>query len=717
MATLTSSLIVQLIDRATGPARGIGAALARLSGQSSRFNRNQMTGAAMARGFAGRLLALGACYVGVDQGIRRTVGAAITFEEAFSDVRKVVNGTDEQLANIKRQIVDMSRVLPTSTEGLSAIFAAAGQSGVPIEELGKFSEMVAKVAVAWDTSESATSEALAKIKTQLHLSVSEVGLLADAINYLSNNSAAKASDLVDYEKRIAAMGDMFGFSKEQTLAFGGAMIAAGGETEVAATSFRNMGKALTVGERATKKQRVAFSRLGLDSVKTAKSMQKNALKTTLDVIERIQKLPDWQRISIASALFGDEARALQPVIQNTTELRRQLGLVGDQANYAGSAYQEYLVRADTTANALAIIGNKIKATLMGVGESWLPTIKEAGKGLGDVLDTLGERAGLIDKVSASIKGFLQGLGVDGGVRQTIDALGDLLFGKADGSGAADQLGRLFETFRRGGAAIKDFWEANKDSPIAKFLGEISGYGFGLFVASAGIAMVAGAVAKLARALFVLSGMSAAVSILKTVASAGAWLTGFPGAAGATAAGSATGAGVSGGGAAATLGKWFSSLKLVGMMGSWASLVQGLGDTPGETFQDQVENHRKAREALQRALGQDGDKPFSWKRFFLGDAADPNFSLRKQMSMDTGKYMGGQNAGGPDVAAALRDTIIQTRPTGTQDVKVTNPVRPNVSVSVMVNAQTNASPQAIGDAVGAAVKSQVEGSFGTTDGGL
>lgn len=709
MATLTSSLIVQLIDRATGPARGIGAALARLNGQSSRFNRSQMTGVAMARGFGSRLLALGAGYIGVDQGIRKTVGAAVTFEEAFADVRKVVNGTDEQLANIKRQIVDMSKVLPTSTEGLAAIFAAAGQSNVPIEEMGKFSEMVAKVAVAWDTSEGETSDALAKIKTQLRMSVSEIGLLADAINHLSNNSAAKAPDLVDYEKRIAAMGEMFGFTSAQTLAFGGAMIAAGGETNVAATSFRNMGKALTVGERATKKQREAFSKLGLDSVKTAKRMQKDALGTTLDVIERIQKLPEWQRISMASALFGDEARALQPVIANTTELRRQLGLVGDQTNYAGSAYKEYLVRADTTSNALKIIGNKIKATFMGIGESWLPTIKEAGAGLGDVLDTLGERSGLIDKVSASVRGFLQGLGVDGGVRETINAIGDLLFGKADGSGAADQLGRLFEQFRRGGAAIREFWQANKDSPIVKFLGEISGYGFSLFVASAGIAMVAGAVAKLARALFILSGMSAAVSILKAVASAGAWLTGFPtgATAGATAAaaGAGTGAGVVGGGAAATLGKWFSSLKLAGTLGAWASLVQGLGDTPGGTFQEQVENQRKAREGLQN---------FNWKRLLFGAAADPGFSFRDHLKMDTAQYMG---SGGQDVAAALRDTIVQTKPTGTQDVKITNPTRPNVSVSVTVNATTNASPEAIGATVGSAVKAEVEGSFGASDGGL
>lgn len=710
---MTSSLILQLFDRVSGPARGISGALARIRGQTSRFNQSQAAGMAMAGGFGRRLLAMGGAYIGVDQGIRRTVGASIKFEEAFADVRKVVNGSEEQLSNIRRQIIDMSKVLPTSTEGIAAIFAAAGQSNVPIEELGRFSEMVAKVAVAWDTTEGETSDSLAKIKTQLHMSVGEVGLLADAMNHLSNNSAARAPNLVEYMKRVAATGEMFGFAATQTLAFGGAMVAAGGETEVAATSFRNMGRALTMGARATKQQRVGYKALGLDAVKTAKNMQKNALGTTLDVLERIQKLPEWQRISIASALFGDEARALMPVINNSTELRRQLGLVGDQANYAGSAFREYMVRADTAANALQIIGNKVKATFLGIGDSMLPTIKEAGLGIGDVLDTLGERAGIIDRVQASVQGFVKGLGYDGGVRETVNAIGDLLFGKADGAGAADQLGRLFEQFRQGGAAIREFWDANKDSPVAKFLGQISGYGFSLFVASTGIVMVAGAVMKLARALMILSGASAAIGILKSLVKVGGLLFGG-GAAGVATASGATAA--TWGGFAAALSRWFSRIGAGASGGLFAASINAAQSRAVMSEEEQERNdyiNKRLREHFDNTPTED----HPWRKFFFGAAADPGFSLRNQMGMNTAYgSRAGQGSGG-DVAAVLRDSVIQTRPTGTQDVKVTNPVRPNVTVSVTVNATTNADPAAIGRAVGERVRGVVEGTYGDVYSGL
>lgn len=463
MATLTSKLIVSLTDMVSGPARGIGAALDRLQGKA-RAGTAVLGGGAFAGNAVRNLLAVGAGYVSVREGIGGTVGAAIKFEEAFADVRKVVDGTPAQLSAVRAEILAMSKDLPVTAEGMADIYAAAGQSGIALQELGKFSEMAAKVSVAWDVAQGETGASLAKIKTQLGLSVSELGLYADAINHLSNNTASAAPDLVDFAKRVAATGKMFGFQSTETLAFGAAMVSAGAESEVAATSFRNMGKALTKGAQATKSQREAFKRLGLDAVKTSKGMQKNALNTTLEVIERIQKLPEYERNSIASALFGDEARALMPIIADTRELRREIALVGTEASYAGSAFNEYLVRSETTANALQLIGNKFRAVGIGIGDGWLPTIKELGLGVGDVLDTLDKRVGVIDQIKTSMSGLMGGLGYGGtgGARELINDIGDLLFGKAfegslrDADERVSGLARLSNRFRGIGEDLRAF---------------------------------------------------------------------------------------------------------------------------------------------------------------------------------------------------------------------------------------------------------------------
>lgn len=675
MATLESKLIVSLRDAVSGPARGVSAALARLRRQGERTSGVLLGGGKSMIGANLRgLLAVGAGYYGVTKAIGGTVGAAIKFEEAFSDVKKVFSGTPAQLEQVRSQILDLSKHLPNSAEGLSDIFAAAAQSNIPFQELGKFSEMVAKVAVAWDVTEGETSDALAKIKNQLHMGVDEIGLYADAINYLSNNTAAKAPDLVDFSKRVAANGEMFGFTAEQTLAFGGAMVAMGAQTEVAATSFRNMGRSLTIGARATKMQRTAFSKLGLDSVKTAKSMQKNAYKTTLDVLDRIQKLPEWERISIASALFGDEARALMPVINKTDELRRQADMLANSMNYAGSATKEFEERAATTGNALKLLKNRISAIGIEMGSGWTSTIKAAADGIGDVLLTLKQRVGILDDIKAAFEGFMGGLGgvakdgQAGGIRKMMNDLGDAVFGEAftGGSKQVDErvtaLAKLSNRMRGIGADFRQFFTdisagdfAASFKSLKSAVSEMSGamtVGGAIAIGLTGAAMIklgegalaltfskAGQIAIMAMAVAsLIDAVKGAESLGEFVESlkgldtiewvaigAGLLMIGTramravkwfkelannaPKAPGGTPAGQpGTTTPVAAGG-----GGLLNALGLSAITAFWASLVQGLGDTPGSTFEEQVANQKKAREQLRRVLGLDSGEEMPQSR--------------------------------------------------------------------------------------------------------
>jgi TP901 family phage tail tape measure protein len=726
VATLTSRLIVSLTDRVTGPARGIGAALGRLHRQGQRTSGALIGGGAgMMGGTVRSMLALGAGYIGVSKAIGGTVGAAIKFEEKFADVRKVVDGTPAQLSAVRSEILDLSKRLPVTAEGIADIYAAAGQSGVAINELGKFSEMAAKVSVAWDTSQSETGDALAKIKTQLQFNVDQLGLHADAINHLSNNSASAARNLVDFDKRVAAVGKMFGFTDTQTLAFGSSMISAGAESEVAATSFRNMGKALTVGERATKKQRVAFSKLGLDSVKTAKNMQKNALKTTLDVMDRIQKLPAWQRNSIASALFGDEARGLLPVLADTRELRRELELVGTSANYSGSAFNEYLVRAQTTSNALEIIGNKLRAKGIEIGDSWLPTIKEIGLGVGDLLDTLKQRVGVLDDVQFAFQGFMGGIGYGGagGLREAINDIGDLFFGKAFGGSLYDAdervsgLARLSNKFREIGQNVRQFASDVAGNPIARFLAGLSGQGFKLMLASVGIGMLASALWKLGRAAAFLSGLTTVIGIVKGLGRAGGLLvngkpggtptgkpTNTPGTkvpatkdiAKATPFLSGLGTAVVGGaivaGVAAAIAEFGPDVVKKARTPEKGTPAWWLGLDPTESREDRLD---RLNEERTRSRG----GPLRRGR----DRGD----VERQRSLDN--YLNfmppvRSTSGGPaevnviGIPEVSIPSPVTTQPSGTQDVRVTNPM-PAPIVNITVNARTDASPSEIAAAAG------------------
>jgi len=702
MGTLQSQLKLSLLDQVSGPIR-------RISGVLSNFQRQTIMPLG---GTIGKLAALGAGYIGVTQGVQGTVGAAIGFESAFADVKKVVNGTSQQLESFRQDILGLSKEMPITASGFAEIYAAAGQSGIANEELKTFAKTVAQVSTAWDVPVKETGQALAEIKTQLHLGVAQVGLFADALNHLSNNSAANAPKLLEFTNRVASQGEMFGFTAEQSLAFGGAMIAAGAESEVAATSFRNMGNALTAAGTASKSKRQAFARIGLDANKTAKSMQKNALQTTLDVIDRIQQLPEWERISIARGLFGDEARALMPLINNSGELRRQLGLVSSEANYAGSAVNEYGIRAKTTANQLQLVKNNLAALGIEIGDRMLPAINKALDGVLGIFKTLGERVTVFDKIGTAIQGFVNGLSGGGGFSEMMTQLEELFFGEEDGSAPADQMGRIFKQFKDWGTWVRELSSAIAENPIAKFFGSLAPYGFEIMLWGAGVAFLAGTVRKLAAALMLLSGASTILATLKALKGL-AGIAGIGGGAVATATAGATSAVATTAGSGAAAGAAARVSGLLARVGTFFAGLTGLAAAttlgPGGVKKMTPEQSQYFRDRLPPEQVPDSSRMNFLKRLLLGSAADENFSFKNHMGVET------KAASGIRIDEGSLAKI--TQPNGTQDVRVTNPTQP---VPPVVNQVNNfnmtgvqdpvAAGQSAAAQVGQAAKAGVEASL-------
>lgn len=395
MATLTSQLVVRLIDQVTGPARGVGRALLGLnraaSGAAGTFGAR--LGDAIDRNNAaldatrGQLFDAAAGFYLLKNAISGPVREAMAFESAMADVKKVVDfPTPKALKDFEQGLIDLSKRVPISVNGLAQIAAAAGQAGIAGDDLNRFTEAAAKIGVAFDISADQAGDAMAKLMTGLGLSIDEAILLTDSMNHLSNAQASSAAEILDVVRRVGAQSKQFGFTATEVSAFASAMISAGAESDVAATSFRNMGLALTKGEAATKSQRKAFKALGLDAKSVAKNMQKDAVGTTVDVLERISKLPKEMQASISSELFGNEARALGPLLTNLKLVRDSLALVDEQSKYAGSSFKEFEVRAKTFQNAVQIFNNRLTAMKIVIGAALIPAINELMDQLAPVIE-------------------------------------------------------------------------------------------------------------------------------------------------------------------------------------------------------------------------------------------------------------------------------------------------------------------------------------------
>lgn len=358
----------------------VGSASRQLAGLNSSLARAQAANLDRRAGYraqVGDAVALGAALYGMVQ-------PAVAFESAMADVRKVVDfDTPQQFAQMGRDVLELSRRLPVSAEGLAQIVAAGGQSGIAKDDLLAFTEAAAKMSVAFDISAEAAGTGMANLRTSMALSQPQVVLLMDAINTLGNSTAAKEKDILEFTRRLGGLARVSNLAAPQLAAFGAAMISAGAEPERASTSMQHILLTMSAGATATKKQQEAFGALGLSATAMARRMRQDAPGAIMTVLQKISQLSAVKRVPVLKELFGEDGlQALAPLLSNLPDLQKALGLVAREESYAGSMGQEFAVRAETTANNLQLFKNRVSELGINFGSVLLPA-------LNDVLGVLG----------------------------------------------------------------------------------------------------------------------------------------------------------------------------------------------------------------------------------------------------------------------------------------------------------------------------------------
>ncbi|OWQ33400.1 phage tail tape measure protein [Pseudomonas sp. DrBHI1] len=323
------------------------------------------------------------------------VKAAIGFESAMADVKKVVNfESPAQFKAMSDDVLNLSERLPMAAEGIAQIVAAGGQSGIAREELNQFAEDAVKMGVAFDQTASESGEMMAKWRTAFRMNQTEVVALADRINYLGNTGPANTKQISAIITEVGALGEVAGLSSAQVAAIGATMAGVGVKQDVAATGIKNFMLAMTKGSAATKAQAEAFKSLRLDSKHVADAMQKDSQATMLDLLKRISQVDAAKRPALLTNLFGSESvAAITPLVTNLQLLSGNLTKVGDATAYAGSMEAEYKSRSETTANAMQLLQNRVTRLGITVGSMLLPPLNDFMATVGPIISGVTSLAG------------------------------------------------------------------------------------------------------------------------------------------------------------------------------------------------------------------------------------------------------------------------------------------------------------------------------------
>jgi TP901 family phage tail tape measure protein len=338
--------------------------------------------------------------------------AAIDFESSFAGVRKTVDATEQQFAELAQGFRDLAKEIPVNVNELNKIGEAAGQLGIQTENIVGFTKVMAELGVTTNLSSDQAATSLARLANITGMPQTEFDKLGSTIVALGNNFATTESEIVDFGLRIAGAGEIAGLTESQILAIGSAMSSVGVQAEAGGTAVQKALNAMTKAVATGNQDLAVFAQTaGMSAKEFAAAFREDAGAAFTDFVEGLGIQGDKAFTTLDRLKLGNERviRAFLSLSNAGDLLRRNLDLASDAWRENTALTEEARKRFETTASQLTLLWNAVKDVGITLGNALLPAIQSAiaaAKTLTPVLDKLAQGfADLPGGVQLVILGF------------------------------------------------------------------------------------------------------------------------------------------------------------------------------------------------------------------------------------------------------------------------------------------------------------------------
>lgn len=301
---------------------------------------------------------------------------AIEIESAFAGVRKVIDGTDDQLKQLRTDLIDMTSVIPKTATELMQIAEAGGKLGVPIDQIKEYVDVVAKASTAFEMPADVAGEAFGKIGAMLGYEITQLRQYGDIVNALADSTSADAKNIIDITKRTAGVMGTLNFDVGTIAGLSSFADQMSVSSEVGATALNN----ILNGIRGTE--------AGL------KILQEKGGYGLIDIANKFKKLDGIARTKAIEDLFGsgEGARMFEKLINQTDVLKASLDSALDKKTL-GSMQREFENVSNTTANKIRLMQNGVERLSIKLGDALLPNINEIITYIAPLIDRIATWAG------------------------------------------------------------------------------------------------------------------------------------------------------------------------------------------------------------------------------------------------------------------------------------------------------------------------------------
>jgi len=378
------SVILRVLDKATAPLQKIGTKFQQLTkpikevdekmqalGRSMQKVGDKMSG--VGRSMSMKLTLPLTLMAGL------ATKTSISFESAWTGVRKTVDATDEELAELRKGLMGLAREIPLSTQEIFKIGEAAGQLGIKVPYIKNFAKVMADLGATTNLAADEAATQLARFANIVQMPQDQFERLGSTIVHLGNNLATTEAEIVHMGMRLAGAGKLVGLTEAQIMGLAAALSSVGIEAESGGTSFshvmREIDKQIGSGSMVMK----GFAYVAGQSVREFETLwKKNAVEGVLKFIEGLDRLhKGGTNINKVLDDLGMEGIRMSDALLRSAgagDLMRNSIKMGTEAWKENIALtREANLRYETSAAKLTIAANKA----LQMAETYGKTLKEA----------------------------------------------------------------------------------------------------------------------------------------------------------------------------------------------------------------------------------------------------------------------------------------------------------------------------------------------------
>ncbi|WP_243129479.1 phage tail tape measure protein [Clostridium sp. HBUAS56017] len=241
---------------------------------------------------------------------------AIDFESAFTGVRKTVNASEEQFAQLETSIRDMSKSMPESASDIAKVAESAGQLGIKTENIEGFTKSMVMLGDTTNLSSDQAATSLARLANITGMPQENFQRLGSSIVELGNNMATTESDITEMSLRLAGAGHQVGMSEAQIVGLAGALSSVGIEAEAGGSAFSKVMVSMQLASETGSKANETIA-------KTGKSLRELQMMADADG-------KGFKSLAQSMGMTSDELKNLMSNSANLEAFSKVTGKTADQ---------------------------------------------------------------------------------------------------------------------------------------------------------------------------------------------------------------------------------------------------------------------------------------------------------------------------------------------------------------------------------------------------